>query len=1090
VISVGANIAAGVTISNLRVFSGSLTSGAELGAGIFAGDALMMTNVNVIGNSDAVGAGGGLRASSSVVIVGSRFERNTSFNTRGAMRITGPLALTNVTIISNSITSSTQDGGGIRADGGLTMVGGIVQNNIAPDVGGGIYANTASLTGTQVISNAGNQGGGIYVTGALAITDTTFDQNKALNGNGGAIYASNSSLTITLASTKNPSATLISSNSAITNGGGVFAAGNVVLIGNVSFNSNHAANGDGGGIYANNVSDASAGLINPTIGLNSNSANVNRGGIRATGNVNLTTFPVFVGNHTPSTTGDGGAIYADGNVTVASGFSQVNSAHNGGIIYAGGNVSVKQHAASQSNASQDGGCVYAVGNLEVLNDEFSRCSAGRNGGAFFAGQTVTITGAYSGSVLQIPGYQQNAAARGSLVYGSQVVLRSVTPFSNTAFIEGGAVFASATADISATTFTTNTAGSAGGAVVVSGTAWITSSIFGANRVTGTVGFGGALWVRDGAVVTNSTFISNAASPFSLGNGGGAFAGNVLTATQSTFVGNQGFFGSAISATTALVASSVFTANGNAVRGGGILAANVTVLDSRFFSNTATNAFKAAGGGIYADAARIVNTYFEGNLAEDEGAAVYISKTATISQSQFIRNRGDFQAASAVFLNFASGNSLVADSLFDDNLANNGIDQGGAIEAVDGTLTVSGSTFNNNRAEYGGAVYKGGRLNVFTSTFFNNIALCCGGGGALNGGNIEIQNGTFISNYADCCNGGGAVYGVFTDVQNSQFYSNAVESRMDGGAIFAQSGVSVDGSTFENNRMLLDTSGNPFNLGRGGAVYVLGNGFGEGDVTNSTFRRNRANHGGALACDAHCLVGTSLFEANVADQPDTALTQTNIGTGGAIQTLSDLEVSRSRFLRNRAGVAGGAIFENRQFLQRAADAFIQNSLFAENLASNTVLGSKGNAIAITGTVTTGKLFYNTVVSDSLTSGAAIVVLSGTVGVIDNIITNHGVGLERDGGTVFENFNLYFGNTTPISGAVTSGGSTFGGNPLFVSPLSDDYHVQAGSPAIDVATDVLVAVDYDGDTRPIGAAFDIGFDEYNAAAFSLYLPLIVR
>ena len=90
VISVGANITSGVTISNLRVFSGSLTSGSGFGAGvasnsgspltlqnvdvlsnsnkvnsgggIFAADVLTLTNVNVVGNSDPGGAGGGLRA--------------------------------------------------------------------------------------------------------------------------------------------------------------------------------------------------------------------------------------------------------------------------------------------------------------------------------------------------------------------------------------------------------------------------------------------------------------------------------------------------------------------------------------------------------------------------------------------------------------------------------------------------------------------------------------------------------------------------------------------------------------------------------------------------------------------------------------------------------------------------------------------------------------------------------------------------------------------------------------------------------------------------------------------------------------------
>src|SRR5207249_6696897 len=157
-----------------------------------------------------------------------------------------------------------------------------------------------------------------------------------------------------------------------------------------------------------------------------------------------------------------------------------------------------------------------------------------------------------------------------------------------------------------------------------------------------------------------------------------------------------------------------------------------------------------------------------------------------------------------------------------------------------------------------------------------------------------------------------------------------------------------------------------------------------------------------------------------------------------------------------------------------DASIQNSLFAENLARNTTLGSTGNAIAITGTVLNGKLFYNTIVSDSLTAGAAVAIMSGTVSVVDNIITNHSVGLERTSGTVFENFNLFFGTTTPVSGTLVAGSGAndlIGSNALFISPAADDYHLSLGSPAIDRGTDVLVNIDFDGDPRPIGAGFDI-------------------
>lgn len=59
----------------------------------------------------------------------------------------------------------------------------------------------------------------------------------------------------------------------------------------------------------------------------------------------------------------------------------------------------------------------------------------------------------------------------------------------------------------------------------------------------------------------------------------------------------------------------------------------------------------------------------------------------------------------------------------------------------------------------------------------------------------------------------------------------------------------------------------------------------------------------------------------------------------------------------------------------------------------------------------------------------------------------------------------------------GATNIVGDPLFVSPGSD-FHLQAGSPAIDVVparqlTDVVV--DLDGDPRPSGSGFDAGADE---------------
>ncbi len=1025
-------ITASFAISNLTVENGN--SGASSGGGIRVDSGAAPLFFNIVISNSIGGGGGGLRVIPSI-----------------------PVTLINVTVFSNT---STAGGGGIDVAGDLTLINSRIERN-----------------------SASTDGGGVHVAGSLRVTNTTFATNKALAGDGGSIYAIGQ---MTLSGSL-ISHTVVNQSTAMTNGGGIYAASGVFLGGLIEFHGNVAQNGEGGAMYVvGNIGDDVISRIQKW--WDNNSSAGNGGAIRVLGNVLLISAPEFLNNRAGGgTSADGGGIYADGSVVLGNGNpSSGNSARNGGVVYAKGQVVVETDVTANNTAALNGGCAYSE--LQVLYQvRASGCVAGQFGGVAYSPLKVTLLG----NAL----FNQNRAGNsGGVAFANVVEVFRAQLVSNTAPV-GGAVGATTTLDIRDATFISNTAANAGGAASISntasttGTAFIANSLFTTNRVTSTNGVGGALFVRGSAVVTNSTFISNGLA-FASGQRGGAIAGLIVSTTASSFVGNGAKFGGAISATTALVARSVFTANGDtsglgAINGGALIATNATVLDSRFISNTANT----AGGGIYADLARIVNSYFEGNGAADEGSAVYISNTATISQSQFIRNADFFDRSSAVYLNNANNaTSTVVDSLFDGNVAEIGIAHGGAIEAVRGTLNVSGSTFNNNRSKSGGAIFMPDTLNVLTSTFFNNLGLCCGGGGALNGGGVFIQNSTFISNYADCCDGGGAVFGNFVFVQNSQFYSNSVESRMDGGAIKANL-LSVDSSTFESNRQLIDTSANPnLNTGRGGAIYV---GFNfRGDVTNSTFRRNRANDGGALACDSHCTVQTSLFENNVADKPDD-LTLTNIGTGGAIQTHNDLEVYRSRFVRNRAGVAGGAIFQNRQIQLLASDAFIQNSLFAENLASNSVLGAKGNAIAITGTVSNGKLFYNTVVSDSLTAGTAIAVLSGTVSVIDNIITNHAVGLEEGvGGNVFENFNLYFGNTANLAGAVTSGGSTFTGDPLFASPATDDYHLGPFSPAIDNGTDVLVNVDFDGDTRPIGAGFDIGFDERNAAAFKLFLPLIVR
>ena len=53
-----------------------------------------------------------------------------------------------------------------------------------------------------------------------------------------------------------------------------------------------------------------------------------------------------------------------------------------------------------------------------------------------------------------------------------------------------------------------------------------------------------------------------------------------------------------------------------------------------------------------------------------------------------------------------------------------------------------------------------------------------------------------------------------------------------------------------------------------------------------------------------------------------------------------------------------------------------------------------------------------------------------------------------------------------------------DPAFVDPDNGDYRIGAGSAAIDAGVDAGVTTDIDGETRPFGAGYDIGADEWVA------------
>src|SRR5262249_16961805 len=147
------------------------------------------------------------------------------------------------------------------------------------------------------------------------------------------------------------------------------------------------------------------------------------------------------------------------------------------------------------------------------------------------------------------------------------------------------------------------------------------------------------------------------------------------------------------------------------------------------------------------------------------------------------------------------------------------------------------------------------------------------------------------------------------------------------------------------------------------------------------------------------------------------------SGGGLVALDTLNLDNSILISNTATTVGGG-------LSASITARIVNSLFVHNWAP-----SNGAAMALK----TGSILHSTIADTTLNPSSAIVIYTGTIGITDTIIASHTIGISAIANTGYENYNLFFGNTQNLSGTLTSGGNSLTGNPNFVSPASNDYHL---------------------------------------------------
>ncbi len=394
-------------------------------------------------------------------------------------------------------------GGGVFNAGELTLEGArVIQNTasgngVSTGLGGGIYnAGTLSIDSSLTFDNLAQTGGGVYNQSALTINSSTFNLNIALLYRGGGVFSHNASgqpFRIT--------DTIFSSNTAGTDGGGVWVVADSASMERVTLEDNQANTtgiGTGGGGIGNrgllmlkdtnlidNLATTGAGILNEgelTISnglLQGNQATEQGGGIsnNYVERPSLTVNNVMVVDNSAQTAG--GGIFNTGQMTVGQGTQLIENTANrtGGGIYNAATVpATLSDSLLRSNEvvgdinqnNPRGGGVFTLSPISIHRTRFdsnivprnANAPTGRGGGLYALGtQVELVQSAFLG----------NVGDYGAGIYASNsvVTIQDSALINNLALQTGGGIHSAGNAlDLSNVTLGNNFAWFFGGGIYV------------------------------------------------------------------------------------------------------------------------------------------------------------------------------------------------------------------------------------------------------------------------------------------------------------------------------------------------------------------------------------------------------------------------------------------------------------------------------------------------------------------------------------------------------------------------------------------------------------------------------------------------
>ncbi len=545
-------------------------------------------------------------------------------------------------------------------------------------------------------------------------------------------------------------------------------------------------------------------------------------------------------------------------------------------------------------------------------------------------------------------------------------------------------------------------------------------------------------------------------------------------------------------------------------GGGVYVANATATISgcQVYSNTAgvggglylhqspatlsgntivSNTTGSSGGGLFLKGsnAALSGNIFSGNTAGGGGGGVSMYQSpATVSGNTFSRNTAGGGGGLELWLSPAtvSGNTIVSNTA--------GI--GGGMDLSDSAAMITGNLIMSNTATYdGGGVYASlSPATVTVNIIVSNTAGYDGGGVDMYGSPAILSGNTIQHNTAGADGGGLYLYGNSDAVLNSNTVQHNTAGTRGGGLVLgSNSDATLTGNTIQHNTagadgggLYLDGSSDAvlnsntiqYNAasGEGGGLYVKQSAPTLG--SNEVYSNTAGSGGGLYATQAVTLTLTgNTIHHNAA---------TAIGGGIVVTDTSMVDLQANRIQSNSAADGGGLyVFSGVPFT-------LTNNVVAQNRATGT-----GDGLWVGGyspvTTTVGLLRHDTI-ADNGNSGVGVYVgMYASLRFSNTIIAGHDVGITVTAGSnAVLSYTLWYSNVVADWGGagVLTSSHPITGSPAFVG--GGDYHLTAGSAAIDAGVDAGVTTDLDGKSRD--ASPDIGAYEFGALDWQIYLPLILR